>query len=800
MEERMKQLKDEIQKLNDRGIRKTYIYKYIAESLRTTKGESIPVRRAKGFVHVLEQVNQVILNHEIIAGSMLGMCPVCEHKMTKEEQEAVAVQTIEDYLKKKKHDKVVEEVQFEEGHVKSFEDDFTSKKSRWSLMSRVHHEANIEYKDLQDVIEKMKNRYEENEEIEDYEIGRELERAFKFSYGEDKDLYNQLPWFVGNHINYDYETIVTKGLGKIREEIVHKESRETDEEKQEFYFCEHMTIDAVIEFIQRYVKNIEEAARKAKGNRKSDLELMARNCKHIATEVPDNFHEAVQLIWMIHIIGNIQGGSALSFGRMDQYLYPFYQKDIEKGEITNERVREILSCVWLKINEPKMRTVQSITLGGIRADGSNGVTELTRQCLKVTQEVGMPYPNIGLRINKKNPLWVYEEAMETVKAGCGQPMLLNDDVWIENTKKLGYSQEDANNYYNMGCVEIMVPGIQPNWGVTEAIAFPVLFENLIDQWKQNKDSITDFDAYMKAYETQLERAIQADYQEGLSKKKNMQRKAYDPFTSLFIDGCLENGKDVFQGGSRGATHWSIYAYGIGTVTDSLYAIKKLVFEDKRFTLEEMHNAVLCDFKGYEELLCAIQNLNACYGNGKKEVDEIGNRVHTYYAEKVFELNKGLEKQDRFVSTLFGYFFHIYHGEIAMATPNGRRKGEPFSDSMGPSQGKDEKGPTRLLDSVLNLDNSYVTGGYALNFKVSPGIMNSEEGERAMCNLFQAYIEEKGPQIQAYMTKLEDLVDAQVHPEKHRDLIVRVGGYCEFFVNLDRVLQTEIIKRTTYGEA
>ena len=729
LNQRIKDLKENIQNLNDAGIRKTYLYQYVAESLKQTEGEPTQIRRAKGFAYVLENVEQQVLPYEKLAGTMLGMCPLYENVMSKDQQYDHAVKVIEEYLAKKKQNHHFDgSIQFGEGHAKSFEDDFTSKKSRWSLMSRVHHDQLIS-------------------EIEEYL--------------------------------------------KITEDV----------SKKEYYESAMIAARASSEFIARYAQTLRDHPNQRGLSivRKEEIEKMADICEKIATKPADTFYEAIQFTWMLHIIANIQGGSALSFARIDQYLYPYYKKDIQEGIINEEEVQELLSCLWLKVNEPKMRTVQSVTLGGITREGEDAANELTRICLKTAADVGMPYPNIGLRINKKNPDWIYEEAVQTAKAGCGQPQLINDDVWITNMKKLGYSQEDANDYYNMGCVEIMVPGKQPNWGVCEAIAFPVLIEDVMKEWKDDPDKIKTFDDFMEIYYKYMDEAVEADYKEAVQKKAVMKDQCYDPYCSLLIDGCLENGQDMLQGGSECPMHWSVYGYGIGTVADSLCAVKKFIFDEKKVTMEEMINALDHNFEGYEELQAMLLKETPSYGNGIDEVDDIAEKVLSHFTKAVMDLNNRNET-DKFVSTLFGYFFHIYHGEIAGATPDGRMKGEAFSDSMGPSQGRDEQGPTRLLNSVLHLNDELVTGGYALNFKINPSFLNEDKGTRSIEQLLKAYIENAGPQIQIYTTNMEDLRDAQIHPEKHRDLIVRVGGYCEFFVNLDKVLQTEIIHRTLYGEA
>ena len=801
LNQRIKDLKENIQNLNDAGIRKTYLYQYVAESLKQTEGEPTQIRRAKGFAYVLENVEQQVLPYEKLAGTMLGMCPLYENVMSKDQQYDHAVKVIEEYLAKKKQNHHFDgSIQFGEEHAKSFEDDFTSKKSRWSLMSRVHHDASVEFKDLQKVISDMEEKYED-EDIESYEIGRELERAFKIPYDKEmKDAYNELPWFLGNHINLNYEKMIGKGFGQLISEIKEYLKNTEDASKKEYYESAMIAAKASSEFIARYAQTLRDYPnqRGLSVERKEEIEKMADICEKIATKPADTFYEAIQFTWMLHIIASIQGGSALSFARIDQYLYPYYKKDVQKRIINDEEVQELLSCLWLKVNEPKMRTVQSVTLGGITREGEDAANELTRICLKTAADVGMPYPNIGLRINKKNPDWIYEEAVQTAKAGCGQPQLINDDVWITNMKKLGYSQEDANDYYNMGCVEIMVPGKQPNWGVCEAIAFPVLIEDVMKEWKDDPDKIKTFDDFMEIYYKYMDEAVEADYKEAVQKKAVMKDQCYDPYCSLLIDGCLENGQDMLQGGSECPMHWSVYGYGIGTVADSLCAVKKFIFDEKKVTMEEMSNALDHNFEGYEELQAMLLKETPSYGNGIDEVDDIAEKVLSHFTKAVMDLNNRNET-DKFVSTLFGYFFHIYHGEIAGATPDGRMKGEAFSDSMGPSQGRDEQGPTRLLNSVLHLNDELVTGGYALNFKINPSFLNEDKGTRSIEQLLKAYIENAGPQIQIYTTNMEDLKDAQIHPEKHRDLIVRVGGYCEFFVNLDKVLQTEIIHRTLYGE-
>lgn len=800
MNQRIEQLKELIQELNG-GVRAKSLTDFVGESLKKTANDPIQIRRAKAYKHVLERTPQVIHPYELVIGTMLGQLPLVEDLPTKEEQTRSAEKIIDRFLEDKKKNDSTGEIIYDEDHVKSFEESFGSKKSRWSLMSRVLHDSLLTYDEFQDLIHEMKEKYA-GEELELYEIGRELERSFKIQYdSESKELFDSLPYFIGNHISLNYERIIKVGMGSTRD-LVQKLFDETaDPAKKEYYQAAIIAADATIDFIKRYAQTAKNASedKAITEERSKELRKLSQILTNVAEKPAANFYEAIQLMWMLHIIGNIQGGSALSLARIDQYLYSFYQRDLEAGEITEQFAKDLLACVWLKVNEPRMRTVQSVTLGGIDRAGNDAANDLTRMCLQVAADVRMPYPNIGLRINKKNPEWLYDESILTTGSGTGQPMLLSDEVWIQSLINLGFSQEDANDYYNMGCVELEVPGKQPSYGVCESIAFPVLIEEVMRKHQEEIYKITNYEDYFAAYKNELDLAIEADYEEAKEKRAAMKDRCYDPYSSLLIDGCIENGKDMLQEGSELPMEWSVYAYGIGTAADSLYAVKKVIFDDQAMTLEQLNEVLNADFVGYEKEHKLLAECGQHYGNDQTEVDSIANDVLNHFTNQVSSLNERSELNDVFVSTLFGYFFHIYHGEIANATPNGRRKGEPFSDSMGPSQGKDINGPTRLLNSVLALDADKISGAFALSFKTNPSFFKEEAGREAIKQLLKTYIEQGGPQIQLYTSNAEDLEDAMINPDKHRDLIVRVGGYCEFFVNLDKTLQKEILARTMYGE-
>lgn len=801
MSNRIEAMKANLQQMNQAGVRKTLYYRLIAEAIRKHQTEPIQLIRAKAIENILLKVPITIEDPELLVGSMVGLCPVSEEQLPLEEQLAQADKIIAAYLEKKRTDASINAgKQYSAGDVRTFEDDFTNKKSRWALMSRVHHDSNITYDELQQLISSMEEKYvEPNGEIDKYEIGRELERAFKFDYQTDKDLVSSLPWFVANHLSLDYEAVLSVGLGAFIKKIEDKQTEAAgDQDKQEYYEAALIVSRAMQQFMLRceayLLTRIEKETLTAE--RKAELSELAEICRKLAVEKPETFHEGVQLLWSLHLIAQLCGASAMSFARIDQYLLPFYQQGIADEHCSIECMEEILANLWIKINEPKMRTVQSLTLGGVTRSGENAFNDLSRFCMKTLTDLKLPYPNVGLRINQKNPEDIYDYAVASYRNGTGNPMLLNDHIWIENMLSLGYPVEDANDYYNMGCVEIMIPNKLPNWGVTEAIAFPMVLENTFNKITRHQLTIATFDEFMQLYFAEMKQAIQQDVQEALAKKASQDGTCFDPYASLLIDSCIERGKDMFQGGVEYPTHWSIYAYGLGTLADSLQVVKSAVFEDQLVSLDKMSEILQKNFAGYEDLRETFQKDYAKFGNNMHTVDQLADEVLSEFNKEVFSLNKGLH-EDKFVTTLFGYFFHIYHGEITGATPDGRLKGEPFSDSMGPSQGKDVEGPTSLLNSTLLLDNQRITGGYALNLKINPQFLKEEQGTEALKYLLMTYMSEGGPQVQVYTSSVEDLRDAQKHPEKHTDLIVRVGGYCEYFVNLDRALQNEIITRTLH---
>ena len=792
MTDRVRSLQAQIQALNAPGVRRTLFYQLAYESLRQTEGEPVQLRRAKAEAWILEHAPLEIHPVEPIVGSMTALCPVTDAPAYDAQLEK-AERVIAAFLEKKRAGQ--ESGGLERMKIKTFEDEFTKKKSRWALMSRVNHDADISYQDLQSIQAELCSRYADEPLLEPYEIRRELERCFKIDYGEAKAAVHALPWFAGNHLHYNYASIMDRGFDALIAEITARLEAAKGDEQREFDTAVLIVARGAAAFFTRHADACRLAAREAGGERQAELLALADTLDALAHRPAQTFQEGVQFVWLLHMAASFLWGSALSFGRFDQELYPLYKKSRDEG-MTQDEALELLCCLWLKINEPCLRTVQSLTVGGVTPEGADAVNELTYLCLKATELMKLPYPNVGARLHPKNPPEYLDAVLDCVSAGAGQPMILSDEVWIANMKRLGYPDRIANDYYNMGCVEIMFGGRQPNWGVTEPIAFPMLLEPVFAQIRAGTFHPATYEEFRERYLDELRRAVEADYREALAKQKDIPGKCYEPFGSLMIGDCLQRERDMFQGGAELGTHWSFYAYGLGTLADSLAAVKQVVYTDHLLSIEALAEALHENFRGEEALHQTLSTRMPHYGNDTDAADLEGKYVLRVFDDLVLSYNRP-DCPEKYVSTLFGYFFHIYHGEITGATPNGRLRGEPFSDSMGPSQGKDVSGPTKLLNSALKQDFSTMTGGYALNVKINREHAQGARGRAMLTGLVRTYFDQGGAQLQIVFLDNEILRKAQKEPEKYANVVVRIGGYCEYFVNLDRTLQNEIIERTAH---
>ncbi len=807
MTPRIGKMKNVVQELNDAGLRQTLLYTNMAESLNATLGEPQNIRRAKALVYHLEHIGMPVFEAEQVIGSVTGMWPVDEERnsnLTYEQLKSETIELLDNYFARRE-DVDKNEVGFGYKEGRSFEESAKSSKFRFgSLMARDHYDANIGFQDMQQIIDDMTKHYTGRYSFENWEIGAAIEQHFQYNYGEETmNLLRENGWNAANHTNLNYQGLVKKGISGILSEIEGHLKEEIPQVKRDFYISSKIVMEGVSNFIQRYAESTAQAAEASKNaTRKNELAEMANVMKKVSVQAPATFTEAIELVWLFQMIGNLFGGSALSLARFDQYMFPFYKRDIEAGTITVDRVRELVCSLYLKLNEPKMRTVQSLCVGGVHVeDGSDACNDLSKICLEVMSMLKLPYPNMSARISyRQTPEWFYEEIVRTVKAGCGQPMILNDEVWVPNLTSLGMPVEWARDYYNMGCTEIMIQGKDSNWTTGGLLLLPLILNNMIAEAVKTGKTYDSFQDFLNVYLQLVELKCDESAENGREAISAQRRINCDPFASALIDGCLENGVDYFKGGSCNGDPCSIMAQGLGTAADSLSVIHKYVFEQKKYDLAQICDMLDKNFEGYELQRLEFMNNAPSFGNDDDYVDELAKTIFDTYSAAVRKQNENRLPKTRFVNNVFSYNMHITLGESLGATANGRLAGEAISDCAGPSQGRDCEGSTALLNSAIKLSCADVTGAHALNFKISPSLVKDMQGNEALITLLRVYLKEMGPQIQINYQNPKDLMDAQIHPEKHRDLVVRIAGYCEYFVNLDHRLQSEIIERTIHEVA
>lgn len=541
-------------------------------------------------------------------------------------------------------------------------------------------------------------------------------------------------------------------------------------------------------------------------------------CSWVPAHAPRTFREAIQMYWFVHlcVISELNPWDAFNPGRLDQHLYPFYKKQIEEGTLDRELARELLQCFWVKFNNQPAPPKVGITLkesgtytdfaninsGGMKADGSDGVNDVSYLVLEVIDEMKLLQPSSNVQISKKTPQRFLKKACEVIRKGWGQPSIFNADSVVQELVRAGKSIEDARCGGTSGCVEAGAFGKEA-YILTGYFNLPKILEitllNGVDSQTGRQLGIKTGDINtLKTYEDLLD-AFKKQLKYFIDIKVNGNRvieRLYAtlmpaPFLSVVTDDCIAKGKDYNAGGARYNTSY-IQGVGIGTITDSLSAIKYQVFDEKNITMEELMEALRSNFEGHEDIYNLVKNKTPKYGNDDDYADEIMKEVFdAYYNEVNGRPNGrgGCYRIDMLPTTC-----HVYFGSVINATPDGRKAHIPVSEGISPSKGADVNGPTGVIKSAAKMDHLR-TGGTLLNQKFVPSVVQGEEGIDNMANLVRAYFTMDGHHIQFNIVSKETLLKAQQNPDEYKDLIVRVAGYSDYFNNLDKVLQNEIIERT-----
>ncbi len=587
-----------------------------------------------------------------------------------------------------------------------------------------------------------------------------------------------------------------------------------------------MTIaaDTLISFAHRYAGQAEEMANQHK-NRERQQELLhiAEICRRVPAYAPRTFWEALQYYWFVHlgVISELNTWDSFNPGRLDQHLYPFYKHDLETGTLTQEKATELLQAFWIKFNNqpapPKVGvTAQEsstytdfalINLGGVKSDGSDAVNELTYLILDVIEEMRLVQPSSMVQISKKNPDRLLKRALQIIKTGFGQPSIFNTDAIIQELMRQGKSLVDARNGGASGCVEAGAFGKEA-YILTGYFNLPKILEitlnNGLDpvsgkiiglQTGKPEKLATDYDELWHAYTRQLNHFIDIKIKGNMIIEQLWAQQLPAPFLSIVIADCITKGMDYNCGGARYNSSY-IQGVGLGTITDSLTALKYQVFDQCKISLPEFLSALDNNFKGFESFHSDLLRTTPKYGNDDEYADDILKQVFEAYFQAID--GRPTAKGGQFRINLLPTTVHIYFGSVLGATPDGRKSAEPVSEGISPVQGADTNGPTAVLKSAAKIDHLR-TGGTLLNQKFSPQLLARDVDIEKLVQLIRTYFRMDGHHIQFNVLTAATLREAQKHPQKYRDLIVRVAGYSDYFVDLSPALQEEIIRRTEHSD-
>lgn len=626
------------------------------------------------------------------------------------------------------------------------------------------------------------------------------------------------------HISGGFQRVLERGFAGLKKEAEERLAQldlsvPENLAKMNYYRATIIVCDGVINFGKRYA----DLARKMASvetdvARVQELHKIAEVCDQVPAFPARKFHEAIQAIWFSHLILQIESnGLGVSPGRIDQYLFPYYEADVEKGIIDRAQATELIECFWVKIEEIKRvydeecaanfsgyTTGLNVTIGGLKPDDSDATNEVSYMCLDAQFKLKTAHPNFTVRFHNKLPQDFLIRAAEVVRQGTGMPEFLNDHAHIPSLMNRGVTLEDARGYTNIGCVEPAVPGKTCSWsnaamfnlGKCFELAFnngkcmlsgeqigpetgdPTTFKSIEDVKKAYRDQVAYFVKHMVVSLNAIDythREIHAT-----------------PYLSLLVDDCLKRGMDITEGGAH-YNFTSPQGVGVADVGDSLAAIQKLVFEEKAVTMEELLEAVRTNFEGGEELRQILVNRAPKYGNDDDYVDRFAafaGRVYCQEVEKHRNPRGGVYNPG-----LYPVSAHVPLGRNTAALPSGRRARTPLADGVSPTHGSDKHGPTGVVNSVGKLDHMIASNGTLLNQKFHPSVLADAKGLKSMIDLVRGFFDQGGKHIQFNVVDTETLRRAQQKPEEYTGLAIRVAGYSAFFTQLSDDMQNDIVERT-----
>ncbi len=579
---------------------------------------------------------------------------------------------------------------------------------------------------------------------------------------------------------------------------------------------------ALIRFAERYAELARQLAAEAQDPETArELEAIAEICTWVPAHPPRTFWEALQYYWFVHlgVTTELNTWDAFSPGKLDQHLYPFYRRGLDDGTLTREQAEELLQCLWIKFSSqpapPKVGVTAEesgtytdfvqINLGGLTPDGADGVNELTYLILDVVEEMRLLQPSASIQVSQRSPDALLARAARIIRTGFGQPSVFNADRIVEELLRQGKSLDDARRGGSSGCVEVGAFG-KESYILTGYLNMPKILEITLHNGYDPRAgkqigpatgeaaSFSSFEDLLQAYRTQLQHFVDIKIRGNNVIERLFAQHIPAPFLSVLIDDCVARGRDYHDGGARYNTTY-IQGVGLGTLTDSMTALKYHVFDHKSLSMEAMLQALDAGFAGHEALRAQLRHKTPKYGND----DDYADDVMRLLFEAFFTAADGRPntKGGTYRINLLPTTVHVYFGSVTGATPDGRGRGEPLSEGVSPVQGADRHGPTAVIKSVAKIDHVR-TGGTLLNQKFTPQLFHSESGLQALCQLVRTYFRLGGHHVQFNVVDAATLRAAQADPSRYRDLIVRVAGYSDYFCDLSRSLQDEIISRTEHA--
>ena len=609
-----------------------------------------------------------------------------------------------------------------------------------------------------------------------------------------------------DHQAPDYPALLREGVGGLRAQAEHRLASVTDPAQADFLRSVIAALEGASHFIRRWAAEAERL-RELHPAWEQLYRTQAAMLRRLATEPPRTFWEALQLVLLLHTMLMIDERYAMALGRIDQYLYPFYAADLAAGRMTHDDAQCLMDHYFAKI--ATRDEVQNHTISGVTPAGDDGTNPVSFLVLEAVKRIGRTGGNVTARIHPGTPEAFIQQCVEVIRTGIGYPAVYNDAVQIPALTALGYPLEDARDYCFVGCIEVAIAGRHAPWADSRFNLLACVDRALFD----GVDSLTGeqagprsgdpatWEEFRQAFLVQMRDQLRWHVEQIDAMISDAQAHAAEltaPLLSALTADCIERGRDICDGGARYPGNFGVACMGIGSVADSLMAVKRFVYEEQRFTLADLRGMLRANFTGYAAERRLLMEEAPKYGNDAPEVDSLAAMAAQAFGEEC--LRYRTPAGGHYWSLIAANTANIYAGQQVGATPDGRLAGQPLSDAGSPTFGRDKHGPTAVVKSIARIDYRLHPGGNVINMKFHPTALHGDDGLAGLSALIRTCFTLGGGQLQFNTTDREVLKDAMMHPDNHRNLVVRVSGFSGYFVELDRAVQEDVLARTEHALA